>query len=596
MAKDDGCYRNYGLRGSDRLSIELHCYKENRGPDKGGLGRAGHFLNIVELIWGKHNKRRYCRIRNKDGELNPWWERMNEAVHREESMADGSKRQQRYIGFSGSASSGKTDFNAPYAIVNWMIDPENTLVLVTSTDMKAARRRIWGRIAAYYDAVPEEIRPGRLVPSQYQIAAINDKGKQLSDEASITLVPGEKKHEREALDKIIGAHNKRVFFIADELPELSEALLTTAYSNLVANPFFQMIGLGNFKSRYDSFGQFIAPKHGYDSITVEDEEWETERGICVRFDGVKSPNVVAGEDLWPVYSTKMLRDHIKDLGENTAGFWRMVRSFEAPIGLDDAIYSEADLIAGSAYDKVVWLTPPTRWSSLDPSFTNDGDRSVQVFGSYGMSKDGVMTISLDSYKLLREDVRIKKPRDVQIAEQFRDNCVADKIPPKHAALDATGAGSPFWSIVADKWSDEVLRVDFSGAPSEMHVTPDKTAKQSYDRKVSEIWFVGKEFLKFGQLRGIQQEVAREMKARKFDTLKGSDGLKMRVEPKKDMKKRLLFSPDLADAFFIGIHLCRTRLNAIPGGITQGRGGYQQRFMALAKERQKVYETVYSAED
>lgn len=597
MPSNDGYFKRYGLRANDELELEKYCYLHNRTPEQGGLGRAGHFLNIVELIWGKHNKKKYCKIRDKDGEINPWWEAMNEAFHREEILPDGSSRQQRYIGVSGAASTGKTDYTAIYGIVNWMIAPKDTLVLVTSTDMKAARRRIWGRIVAYYDAIPEENRIGCIVPSQYQIVATNDKGKKLSDESSITLVPGEKKHEREALDKIIGAHNKRVFFLCDELPELSEALLETAYSNLSANQFFQMVGLGNFKSRYDSFGQFVQPKDGWDSITVDDYEWETERGICIRFDGLKSPNVLAGEDRWPIYSRKNLTDHIEDLGENTAGFWRMVRSFETPLGMDDAIYTESDFVAGAAYEKPVWLTTPIKWSSLDPSFTNGGDRCPQLFGFYGTDKHGVKTVCVDRYILLREDVRKKEPRDYQIARQFRDNCIKEGIKAKHAALDATAAGGVLWSIISEEWSDEVLKVDFSGAPSELPVGPDKTAKQSYDRKVSELWYVGKEFMKYGQLKGIPQEMAREMKARKFETVKGVDGLKVRVETKAKMKERLLFSPDVADVLFVGLHLCRVRFGAIPGVTGKGIMGNRQRFFDIAKQKDSVYESLYSdAED
>jgi hypothetical protein len=395
------------------------------------------------------------------------------------------------------------------------------------------------------------------------------------------------------LDKIIGAHNKRVFFICDELPELSEAILETAYSNLATNPEFYLYGLGNFKTRYDAFGQFLIPKAGWDSISVEDDEWETERGICVRFDGVKSPNVVGGEDQWPIYSLKNLASHQRDLGENTAGFWRMVRSFETPLGMDDAIYTESDFVAGAAYEKPIWLTPPIKWSTLDPSFTNGGDRCPQLFGSYGTDKHGVKTVCVDRYILLREDVRKKEPRDYQIARQFRDNCVREGIKAKNTALDATAAGGVLWSIIAEEWSDEVLKVDFSGAPSELPVGPDKTAKQSYDRKVSELWYVGKEFMKYGQLKGILPEMAREMKARKFETVKGMDGLKIRVETKAKMKERLLFSPDVADVLFVGLHLCRVRFGAIPGTTGKGVTGGRQRFFDLAKQKDSVYDLLYT---
>lgn len=595
MPKAQAIIQRYGQDWAASLTdleIELYCYLHNFTQEQGGLGRAGHFQNAVELIWGKHNRKKRCII-------HPWWERINEAACDEEVLANGETRQRRYLGVSGAALSGKSDYAAVKAIIDWMADPINTLVLCTSTDLKQSKMRVWGRIMSYFEAIPAGIAPGTLAASQGIIATVNDKGKRISDESGICLIAGDKKREREAIGKLIGAHNKRVIFIADELPELSEALLEAAYSNLATNPFFQMIGLGNFKSRYDAFGQFVLPKCGWDALTVEDEEWETERGICIRLDGMKSPNLDHPKDIWPIYGRKQLADHKKDLGENSAGFYRMCRSFESPIGLDNAIYSEADLLAGNAYEKVVWLTKPIRVSSLDPSFTNGGDRSVQWFGSFGIAKDGVATLCVDKFILLREDVRKKlETRDFQIARQFRDNCLAEGVTPAHAALDSTGAGSPFLSIIREEWSPEVLGVDFSGAPSEMIVSVEnsRTAKQAYDRKVSEIWHVGKEFLKYGQLRGVIPELAREMKARRYDTVKGVEGLKVRVETKQDMKERLLFSPDMADSAFVLLHLCRTRLGFVPGSGKRGISASRSKFLELARQTDKVYHTLYAEAD
>lgn len=581
-------YGAYWDNASD-LDIELHCYLHNRTIERGGLGRAGHFQKAVEILWGKSNKKKHCVI-------HPWWERMNDAACADEILENGDSRQQRYLGISGCGASGKSDYGAVYAIVNWLADPVNTLVLCTSTDLKASKLRVWGRIMSYFDAVKPEYLRGTLVASQGVIVTTNDKGKKLSDESGISLIAGDKRKEREAIGKIIGAHNKRVIFIADELPELSEALLEAAYSNLATNPFFQMIGLGNFKSRYDPFGQFVQPKSGWESITIDDDEWHTERGLCIRLDGLKSPNLVEEKDIWPIYGRKQLAAHRKDLGENSAGFYRMCRSFESPIGLDDAIYSESDLNAGRAYETAIWLTKPVRVSGLDPSFTNGGDRAVQWFASFGVTKDGTATLCYDRYVTLREDVRkTSETRDYQIARQFRDNCVEAGVHPKHAGLDATGAGSPFLSIVREEWHPDVLGIDFSGAPSELPISVDnqRTAKQAYDRKVSELWYIGKEFLKYGQLKGVTQELAREMKARRYDTSKGTEGLKVKVETKKDMKERLLFSPDIADSAFVVLHLCRERLGFVPGGKGRGQSGVLNRFNALAHQANRVYETLYA---
>lgn len=521
-----------------------------------------HFKQVVNMLWGPHNKAKHF-------EWNPWAEAMLAALHYHPQTG----ARNPHVGVSGCGSSGKTALGALFGLVNWMSDPINTLVLTTSTDLLAARKRVWGEVTAFWQAA-QGVMPGKLVDSKGLVATIDPQtGNKLPDSSGISLVAGEKRKEKDAIGKIIGSKNKRVFMIADELPELTEAILEASMSNLATNPMFQMIAMGNFKNRYDPFGQFVEPLDGYDSISVDTASWITKYGHCIRFDGLRSPNILAGENKWKgIYGSKQLAEHRKTLGENTAGFWRMCRSFEAPIGLDNCIYSESDFAAGKAREHVVWRGDTVKVSGLDPSFTNGGDRSVQWIGRFGQDISGKNVLCIEKRYLLREDVRLKdRTRNFQIAEQFRDNCIAEHVNPRFAAVDATAAGGVFCDIVNELWSREVLRVDFSGAPTDMLIsaTSPKTAKDSYDRRVTELWYVGLEFLKHGQIKGLTEELAREMKARHYETVKGAEGLKMRVETKADMKERLGFSPDEADAFFVMLDLCRQRLNFLAGGIGAG---------------------------
>lgn len=482
-----------------------------------------------------------------------------------------------------------TEFMGIFALVNWIVAPQRTLVLCTSTDLKAARKRIWGAVVAYFDALQNRSENWRLVDSQGVIRFVSENGA-VDDRCGISLLAGERKHERDSIGKIIGSHNDRVFLMADELAELSPAILEAAFSNLTTNPFFQIVAASNFKNRYDPFGEFAEPVEGYDSITIDSDGWQTKFGHCVRFDGMKSPNLTLPKELWPIYNRKNLASHQKELGENTAGFWRMCRSFEAPIGVDDALYSESDFLAGNAYGPCEWADIPIKVSAMDPAFTQGGDRCVQWFINYGRRRDGVWTIQPYKMLVLRENVTLKKrTRNFQIADQFMRNCIEEGVDPEHAALDSTGAGSVLADIIWEIWSMKVLRVDFSGSPSTLIVDGTKTGKDKYDRKVSELWGVGAEFLRYGQWRGITASLARELKARNKEEVKGPMGLKIRVETKKDMKLRLGFSPDEADGFLIGVHLIRERLHAIPGTGQALRVQRDNSWQKAVRVAQAIYE-------
>jgi hypothetical protein len=252
------------------LMIELKCFHMRLSVADGGLGQAEHFWNIAAMLWPATSRKPFLR--------NPWGERMIEewCSHNFSSV-------------SGCASSSKTDTAAVWGIVNWLAAPLDTKVLCTSTTLRESRKRIWGSIEDYWNALPDEIRAIGKLASSFGLIRLNEAtGVRGSEKCGIELIPGEKKREKEATGKIIGIKNKRVILIADELPELSPAIMQAAISNLTANPYCQAIGLGNPASYYDAHGIFATPKAGWKSVTPEDYEWDTIYGHAIRFDATLS--------------------------------------------------------------------------------------------------------------------------------------------------------------------------------------------------------------------------------------------------------------------------------------------------------------------
>lgn len=563
---------------SFHLGIELQCYKIRLEPKDGGLGAKENFMRIVSALWNKESGKHFI--------WHPWAERMLEA-----SLAN------KYLAISGSGSSGKTDFGAIWALVNWISDPLKTKVIVTSTSLKESRKRIWGSITEYYSAIPNFY--GRLVDSMGIIKSVSVDGRIASDKVGIELIPGEKKKEKEAIGKMIGIKQDKLILIADELPELSEAILTAFYSNLSLNPQAQLIGMGNFNSMYDPFGVFCKPKLGYGSIKPDDDEWETERGLCIKFDGLKSPNIILGQDIWPIYNSEKLKEHMK-LGENSALFWRMCRSHPCPEGEEHTIYSESELIRGCVHDKAVFRESAVNVAFLDPAFTNGGDRSMLQFGRIGLCTDGKTRLEFTEHVQLFENVEIKnKPRAFQIAEQFRDMCLARKVSKYNAGYDATGAGIAFGDIVDEVWSPDVLRVEFGGAASELPISvgDPRTSREAYSKRVSELWYVGLEFVRSDQIRGLPESAVKELTSRRFITKKTGEHLKVEVESKSDMKLRLGYSPDHADSICGALAVCRERLAFLAGGALGQKLVHQDKWKEHTNKTDEVFQYVdYSPEE
>ena len=116
----------------------------------------------------------------------------------------------------------------------------------------------------------------------------------------------------------------------------------------------------------------------------------------------------------------------------------------------------------------------------------------------------------------------------------------------------------------------------------------------YGNRVTEIWFAGKELVRCGQLRGVDAELAKEMTARQYETIKGGEGLRMRVESKPDFRKRTGYSPDNADAAFLLVDLARNRHGLIALDIPQNtQDGQQSRPNLNFKDLQIEARTAHS---
>lgn len=434
---------------------------------------------------------------------------------------------------------------------------------MTSTSLKDSRGRIWGDIESIWQAIAavmggESALPGELVSSQGMIR-FRANGQQ-SDKYGIVLIAGEKSREKESIGKLIGFKANRMILVADEMPELSESLIVAAESNLAANPEFQLIGLGNPSSFYDPFGNLSEPKNGWSSVNETMEEWETKRGICLRFDGERSPNILSGQNLYPWMMTEAkLREAREVMGENSARYWRMIRGYWSPTGAADAIFSPQDIIKYQGDKSAIWQEPPTSVAGFDPSFTSGGDRSILYFGKFGTTIEGTKTLELTDYVTLNEDRNIKdEGRTFQIARQMVEECRKRGIHPSNVAVDGTGAGKPFCDVLRSTWSGQILEVNFSGAASELPSsgTDSTPAKERYSNRVSELVYAAREFLQSRQLKGIKPDLAKELCARTYETRERG---KVRVESKVDMKARIGYSPDLADAAALVLAVCRQRL-------------------------------------
>ena len=470
----------------------------------------------------------------------------------------------KYLSIGGSASSGKSHTMAAWGIVNWLSQPKDTLVLMTSTTLREARKRIWGSVISLLSVI--EGAPIRVRDSIGNASYVDERGI-LIERAGLSLIAAEKSKTREAVGKFIGIKQKRVILLGDELSELSEAILQAGLSNLSKNPTFQLIGMANPNSRFDAFGVWSEPEGGWDSVeTNVDDTWKTKwNGRYIRLDGERSPNILAGDTIYPWLPTQQKIDEDKALlGESSRGYMRMVRAVFFDSDETTGIYNENELTLSGSLRQVEWQGQTTKVAGVDPAFTNGGDRTILYTATVGYDKNGHYVIEFGEAITLNDDATNKAvPRTYQIVNQIKDHCEKREILPENVAVDATGAGAPFCDVLAGEWSNRFMRVGFGGRASDKRVSANSQliGQELYVNRVSELWFVGKELMRTKQVFGVNADLASEITSRNYDMVK-SGTLRVKIESKPEFKARFGRSPDLADAAFLALDCARQRLGLV----------------------------------
>jgi hypothetical protein len=480
----------------------------------------------------------------------PWAEEMIRAVI-----------ENKYVAIGGAASSGKSHTLAAWGVLSWLAQPQDTLVLLTSTTLREARKRIWGSVISLLLPL-EGLAPIRIRDSIGNACYVTPSGN-LVEKAGLSLIASERSRTKDAIGKLIGIKQKKVILIGDELSELSESILQASLSNLSKNPSFSLVALSNPSSRFDAFGVFSEPKGGWDSVdTNSADTWETKwGGTYIRFDAERSPNVLADEVLYPwLPTTEKLNEDKALLGPNSRGYMRMVRAVFFDSDEAEGVYTEAELARSGSMRQVQWKGSPVNICGFDPAFTNSGDRCMLVFGKVGYDTSGQYVCELGEAVQINDDATNKStPRSYQVVQQVRRECEKRGVLPLDLAVDSTGAGAPLCDLLAGEWSDDILRVSFGGKATDKKVSANskKVAHELYTNRVTELWFVGKELIRTKQLFGVSTDLAQEITGRKYDMIKGSS-LRMKMESKVEFKSRFGKSPDLADAAFLCLDVARQR--------------------------------------
>lgn len=525
-----------------QLNYERMAFRRKWPIEKGGLPRYQHFRNGCRILWPWLK-------------WNPWMERQAEV------FCDNS-----WSAVAGCAGSSKTTVSVIYGVFWWLCGIQDSAFILTSTTKGNIRSRAWNWVQKLYTGI-EGPRIGNMVDSR-----TTWQGVKHDDRHCVCALPVREGSTNKAVGRLQGFHpDGRMLIVIDEATDTPEAIFDSMANLIAGNWDFQVIALGNPNSRFDPFGKFITPLKGWSDVTVDDEEWETEvklngkPGIALHFDAEKSPNVIAGQVLFDYLpTTKSIEAARKKLGSESPWYYKFWRGFLPPEGVIQTVLTESLLekfkAVGKEHQHIFTGERLFKVAGCDPAF-GGGDRAILKFATCGVLEDGAVGIQLGNRVPLTINMKMvnETPVHYQLAQQIKWHCEQEGVPPGNFAIDSTGEGGGLADILWREWSSEIIRVEFGGKPSEERVSNEdnRPCDEAYTYKIAELWFLVKELVTSGQLRGMAHDEATEFCNRLWKI----KGRKIDLEPKSrrkgtgdaveesnwGMKERYGKSPDLADA-------------------------------------------------
>jgi hypothetical protein len=524
--------------GAPKFPLELKCYRQRRGPEKGGLGTLRHFRQAWAYIW-------------PDFEWNHWAHLIVEAWC-------GYQR----ISICGHGAAGKTYVLAHCVLLDWLAHPMETMTSLATVTAEGLKLRMWGDLMRAYESskLSDVKAMTRAYSSSNRMNVIFDPtaaGATETHEFDKYIIEGTAvSRTKDAPGRIRGKHAPRRRVVLDEADDMPEVIYS-CFSNIMTDPDWKIVDLSNATDRYSPFGKACEPEGGWGNVNPGDLFWRTAQGgICIHLDGLQNPNVKA----WDPKTRKKKyawmqgpedQENIRrTFGEDSLEWWTQVRGFFPPDGVVGKVWP------GSAIEKakepIIFDFEPKGCATLDPAFTHDD--CVLHLGKMGKRRDGKTAISAE------ESIRIQirqgsefPPEDHQVAREVMKLCKEREVPPKNFIMDKTGNGRGVYAILQEEWSRDVIGINYWGEATErpMRYGQEEKANEVVVYFVSELWFRASFYAYQGHLGGLLRldpKTIDDLNARRYSLREYTKGKRMVVETKDELKKRLGRSPDYGDSF------------------------------------------------
>jgi hypothetical protein len=476
----------------------------------------------------------------------------------------------------GGAALGKTYTLICFCLLDWLRDPEYTEIKVISTTSGHAKSQSFSTLQRLYKAsiipLPGLSMDGFIgLNPKDRHSAITLVGIPQGEDGRGTLqgfhpVPRQTRHP------IFGAIS-RVRALLDEAEEIPSGVWE-GVANLLASAYgpeyVKVFCATNPRDVTSKLAQLAEPSNGWTTVDLDkDKQWtSSERWEVLRLDGADCENVVERKLLYPGFLTfDGFQKFALELGGHSPKYLTFGRGMYPLTALQNTLipYSLLEAVIG----QFIFEGRTIGAGGIDLAFEG-GDRIILVVGRYGKAigfqplkaapviwQKARYCTQIDQY------YEMPKEKTIALASSLEVKCKGLKIHPDWITCDRTGVGTGVHDALCEQWSATIRGVMWGSEAGQRKLLADDHdfAVEIYDGIDTEMYARVRKYLEFGFMAIHPQvqtaQLFKELSGRRYQPApKGVTGKpRIRLEPKKEFKKRLNWSPDIGDAMVMLVHGC-----------------------------------------
>ena len=503
----------------------------------------------------------------------------------------GALHKNALVNAMGGASSSKTYSGVAYALLDWLLDPDWTSILLVGPDSDHLRRNMFGDLVRLHEGsvipLPGKADTESLSTDKRRGMGFFTVALDRGPAASAKLKGAKTKPRSGSVHPIFGRSSRLRILIdeAQQVPVNAWGMLINAISNKESDEHLKVYCAANPSDESSVYGKNCKPAGGWSVISPVQETWISETGwAVVRLNAMLSENVKSRKTIFPrLINYEKVQAIIRAAGgdDQAPEVYTQVYGMFPPTGSKAAVIKPTHV--ESSKGEWIFSGPTTAYLSFDPAYT--GDRPAVAAGRYGMAGawmdyDGeVHKLKTPMQAIQVDTVGVISRGDTQdMADEIFTLAKSLGIDELCFGIDRTGIGQGCYDIIRRQWPKmvmnsnrkepaDILGICYAEKASETKVVEEDTdvPANMYDNTASELWYAAGKLFERGVIRmgkGVDKLAFDELVGRRGGRVSGK-ARKLSVESKDAYKARGNSSPDFADAVTMFIHTIRIREGFAP---------------------------------